>query len=116
MAEHVEKLGSTSLPNEHRVHKVSWTDIRWQSRSVHADVFVRFRHPTIGNFVNDAITCAVAAAGASVVAGVATGQVAVAYAAFYPSWKICMVAKVGLALANETEVELFTQNSYGHWG
>jgi hypothetical protein len=115
MAEYIAKLGSTPFPNEHRIHRVSWTDIRWQVRSVNADVFVRFTHPTISDFVDDATTCAFGAAGAGVIAGVASGQIAAAFAVFYPAWKVCMVAKVGLTIATETSVELFTEKTYGHW-
>ena len=115
MSEYTLKLGSTPLPNEHRIHRVGWRNPTAEVRSVNADVFVRFKHPNIDAFVNNATTCAQAAAGTSIIADVASGQIAVAYAVFYPAWQAYMVAKVGWTIANEMGVELFNETHYGPW-
>jgi hypothetical protein len=115
LAEYEYRLGKMQLPNEHRVHRVGWS-VKIQSRKVHAEVFVKFKHPSIDRFVNDAIACAITSAGASVIAGVATGAVPAAFAAFYPAWKVCMAAKVGLTVANDMKVELYTKKTYSGWG
>jgi hypothetical protein len=114
-AEYEYRLGKMQLPNEHRVHRVGLS-VKIQSRKVHAEVFVRFKHPTIERFVSDAIACAITSAGASVIAGVATGAVPAAFAAFYPVWKVCMVAKVGTTVANDIKVELYMKKTYSGWG
>ncbi len=109
------KLGSSPLPNESRLHRHSITDYRWETRHCKAEVFVRFTHPTIDQYINDAITCTAISGLASVIAAVASGNVAAGYGIFYPAWKLCMLTKLAASIVNDINVELFAKTKCGCW-
>lgn len=115
VSEHRHRLGTHNLPNNTRVHKHGTFDYRFETRSVKWEVSVIFRHPTMSDFVNDAISCVGAAAVGSVVAAVVFESPPVGLALFKPAWKACMVAKVGAAIANDIQVELVRDKIHGSW-
>jgi hypothetical protein len=114
-SEAVYKLGSSPLPNEKRFHKHGSFDYRWESRQCEIEVFLRFRHPTLDQYLNDAITCAGASGLAAVIAAVASGNVAAGYALFYPAWKACMLLRLSESIVNDFQVELFSNSRCGCW-
>jgi hypothetical protein len=109
------KLGSSPLPNESRLHRHSTWDHRWETRHCKAEVFVRFTHPTIDQYINDAITCSAISGLASVIAAAASGNVAAGYGIFYPAWKLCMLTKLAASIVNDINVELFARTKCGCW-
>lgn len=114
-SEAVYKLGSSPLPNETRLHKHGRFDYRWESQQCEIEVFVRFRHPTLDQYLNDAITCAGVSGLAAVIAAVASGNIAAGYALFYPVWKACMLLKLSESIVNDFQVELFSSSRCGCW-
>jgi len=113
---HRHKLGSTPLPNEHRLHKHGTFDYRWEVRTVKATVYVKFTHPQLSNMLDHAITCCAAAGIAGVIAAVGLGgNVAAGYAIFYPSWKLCMAGKVGADAASNISVSLEFETVKSNW-
>lgn len=114
-AQYTISIGKSPLPNQHRLHKHGTFDYRFEARQCKTEVFVRFTHPTIDQFINDAVTCAGIAAIGSVIAAATTGAIPAAYAIFYPAWKACMILKVGATVVADFNVELFTKSSCGCW-
>ncbi|MBA3314907.1 MAG: hypothetical protein H0T47_16670 [Planctomycetaceae bacterium] len=114
-AEYRHSLGTHNLPNNTRLHKHGTFDYRFETQSVKWEVYVTFRHPTMSDFINDAITCVGAAAVGSVIVAVVLESPQAGLAIFTPAWKACMVAKVGLAIANEIQVELSKDKIHGPW-
>jgi len=114
-AEYTHKLGRHNLPNQTRLHRHGPFDIRFETRSQKIEVFVTFRHPTMSDFVNHAVSCVAAAAVASAITAAATNSPNAGLAIFKPGWKACMVAKVGAAIANQIQVTLSTKTVTGPW-
>jgi hypothetical protein len=115
LAEYTHKLGTHTLPNNTRVHKHGTFDYRFETQSVKWEVFITFRHPTMTNFIEDAIECVGAAAVGSVIVAVVLESPQVGLAIFEPAWKLCMAGKVGKAIANDIQVELTKNNVHGPW-
>jgi hypothetical protein len=113
--EYSHKLGKSPLPNEHRIHKHGRFDYRNEARSCETTVFIKFTHPTLDRYLNDAITCCAIGALASVITAVAAGNVAGGYAIFYPAWRLCMIAKVGESVVRDFRIEFFGQKRCGCW-
>ena len=114
-AEYTHKLGRHKLPNQTRLHWHGPSDIRFETRSQSIEVFVTFRHPTMSDFVNHAVSCLAAASVASAVTAAATNSPNAGIAIFKPGWKACMVAKVGATIANQIQVKLSTKTVTGTW-
>jgi hypothetical protein len=109
------KLGGSPLPNEHRWHKHGKFDRRFEARQCETTVFVKFTHPTLDRYLNDAITCSAISGLASVIAAVVGGNIAGGYIIFYPLWKACMLIKVGESVVNDFKIELSSENRCGCW-
>jgi len=113
-AEYTHNLGTHNLPNNARLHRHDTWDYRVETRSVKWEVYVTFKHPTMSDFVNDAITCTRAAAIGSVIAAVVFNSPQVGLALFKPAWQACMKQKIGQR-ASEVTVELGKRKIHGPW-
>ena len=113
-AEYTHKLGTHNLPNQSRVHMHGVVP-RVETRSQKWEVFVTFRHPTMSDFVNHAVSCVGAAAVSSVITAVATNSPQAGLAIFKPSWWACMKSRLGNAIANQIQVELSRKKIVGTW-
>ncbi|MBI2481483.1 MAG: hypothetical protein HYV60_23435 [Planctomycetia bacterium] len=109
---HRIELGTHNLPNEARGCWRHGVD----TRSSRIKVWVEISHPTLFDFLNQAIDCAVGCGGASLVFAIATGVgAAAAGAAFVACFKACLAAQVGWAIANDVEVRLDSHTEHGDW-
>ena len=79
-----------------------------------AHVYADIKHPTLKDFVDDAVTCSAVAATASVVAAVATENPGIGLAVFKPAWQVCMVAKA-IKEVNKFEIVLGADHEYTCW-
>jgi hypothetical protein len=106
-------LGSSPLPNQHRVHRHGLS-LKIETRQAKIKVWAEISHPSLNDFVNDAVTCAVGAGTASVITA-AVASPAVGLAAFLPSFKACLAAKVSSTVATNTSVRIHTATEHSCW-
>lgn len=109
---HRIELGTHDLPNEIRGCWRHGVD----TRSSKIKVWVDISHPTLFDFLNKAIDCAIGCGGAALVLAVATGVgAAAAGAAFVACFKACLAAQVGWSIANDVQVNLGSDTEHGDW-
>lgn len=75
---------------------------------------VTFTHPTISDFINDALACAIAAGGTAVITAALSNPI-LGYGLFYPAWKTCLLLKVSNRVVSEIQVKLHNKDYYGNW-
>jgi len=114
-AEYTHKLGTHNLPNQYRTHKHGTFDWRVESRWQKKKVSAVFKHPTMSDFVNAAVSCVGVSAVGSAVLAAATSNPAAGLAIFVPGWKACMLTKVSAAVANDIKVDLKVETITGPW-
>lgn len=89
------KLGTHNLPNQSRTHKHGDYDYRFETRSAWLEAYADVSHPSLNDFINDAVECARGAATAAVLTAIYTESPAAGYALFWPAFKACMYSKIG---------------------
>jgi hypothetical protein len=109
---HRVSLGTHKLPNEIRGCWRHGVD----TRSARIKVYVDLSHPSLFDFVNKAIDCALGCAGGALILAVATGVGAAAsIAAFKACFYACLATQVGHAVAREVHINFGSDKETGDW-
>lgn len=107
-------LGTHDMPNQSRVHKHGDWDYRYETRSAWKKAYVDVTHPTLDDFINDAVQCAQGAATAAVLAAIFAENPGAGFAIFWPAFKACMYTKIGNRV-NQLSAELGLRDETGCW-
>jgi hypothetical protein len=116
LGEHIQHLGNVPLPNEHRVRHKKWTTTELQTRQCKAEVYVKFNHPDIADFLAAARECAIHAAIGAVLAAVVFENPGAGLAIFKPLWIACMKQKGLELVSRQTRISLYSDKSCTDWG
>lgn len=116
LGEHIQHLGNVPLPNEHRARHKKYTRIELQTRQCQADVYVKFNHPDLSDFLDAARECAIHAAVGSVLAAVVLENPGAGLAIFKPLWIACMKQKGAEIVAKQTRISLYWDKNCTDWG
>ena len=107
-------LGTHDMPNQSRTHKHGNFDYRWETRSAWKKAYVDITHPTLDDFINDAVQCAQGAASVAVLTAIFAENPAAGFAIFWPAFKACMYTKIG-ARVDQLSATLGSSDETGCW-
>lgn len=112
---HRVRLGGAKGPNQHRLHKHGRFDFRTETRKAYTNVYVVFKHPSMCQYVNDAVDCIPWGVASAVVTAALSESVDIGLKMFYPVWYTCFSVKVGLTTAKEMGLEIIVESEHSCW-